>query len=564
MGKRIVVIGGAACGPKAAARSRRRDPEAEITIVEQGGQVSVGRCGLPYYVGGRVREIKELCSTPAGVVRDPAFFEAVKNIRVLVQTRAEKIDRENRLVHTTHIPTGKHDTLPYDKLVLSTGSRPIRPGIPGIELQNVHTLWSLEDAARIREAASSGKTRRIVVVGAGLIGLETTEVLLEADFPQRKPEVTLIEAMPHIAPGFLDEEMAALVVKHLETKGLSVRAGEMVESLEGDDSGSVRRVITSRGAYPADLVIMAVGVRPNVDLAREAGLAIGRTGAIAVNQHLETSDPDIYAGGDCVENINMVNGKPVYTPQGSVANRHGRVIGNNLTGMRDYFPGVLGTVIFKIFDFTVGRTGLSEFQAYDSGYQTATVIVSGADHAHFYPESGSVIIKLIVHIPTRRILGAQLVGEGDVNKRLDALAVATSMQATVDQLAEFDLAYAPPYNTAMDVLHHAANTMRNKLAGIAKTCTPAELKSQLANGNGVMILDVRTPAERRERPSPYEGAVHIPLGSLRTNLDNLPAEKTIISFCQASMRAWEAQRILESKGFTNVRFLEGGLAAWPY
>lgn len=564
MGKRIVVIGGAACGPKAAARARRRDPEAEITIVERGEQVSVGRCGLPYFVGGKVQEIQELFSTPAGVLRDAAFFDAVKNIRVLVRTQVEKIDRANRLVHITHLPTGKRDSLPYDKLVLSTGSRPTLPRIPGVDLKNVHTLWSPEDATCIREAALSGRSHHIVVVGAGLIGLETTEVLLEADYPEGKPEVTLIEAMPHIAPAFLDEEMAALVAKYLETKGLSVRAGEMVKSLEGDASGAVRRVVTTRGTYPADLVIMAIGVEPNIDLARESGLIIGRTGAIKVNRHLETSDPDIYAGGDCVENINMVNGRPVYTPQGSVANRHGRVIGNNLTGMRDSFPGVLGTVIFKIFDFTVGRTGLSEYQAYDSGYQTATVIVSGADHAHFYPGSGSVIVKLIVHIPTRRILGAQLVGEGDVNKRLDTLVAAVTMQATVDQLAEFDLAYAPPYNTAMDVLHHAANTMRNKLAGIAKTYTPTELRGQLANGNGVLILDVRTPEEAKERPAPYKGAAHIPLGNLRASLDALPAEKTIIPFCQVSMRAWEAQRILESRGFMNVRFLEGGLAAWPY
>jgi rhodanese-related sulfurtransferase len=303
---------------------------------------------------------------------------------------------------------------------------------------------------------------------------------------------------------------------------------------------------------------------PNVDLARESGLTIGVTGAITVNQFLETSDPDIYAGGDCVENISLINGRPVYTPQGSVANRHGRVIGNNLTGLRDVFPGVLGTVIFKVFDFTVGRTGLTEAQARDSGYQVETAIVSGADHAHFYPGSASVIVKLIVHVPTCRILGAQLVGEGDVNKRLDALVVAATLRATVDQAANFDLAYAPPYNTAMDILHHAANTMRNKLAGLARTVTPAELKDRLADGDNLVVLDVRTQSEFEAQPAPYQGVTHIPLGQLRNNAGALSGDKPIISYCQVSLRAWEAQRILEAEGLSNVRFLEGGLAAWPY
>ncbi|MEW6192864.1 MAG: FAD-dependent oxidoreductase [Bacillota bacterium] len=564
MGQRILIIGGTTCGTKAAARIRRRDPEAEITIVEQSDHVSTGRCGIPYYVGGKVAEIQELISSPAGIVRDPDFFQKVKNVRVLTRTRAERIDRGAKQVHVHDLSTGRYDTLSYDKLVLATGARPARLKVPGADLKNVHTLWSLDDARAIRERLFSGQTRHAVVIGAGLIGLEAAEVLLEADLPGEKPVVTVIEAMQHIAPVFLDDEMASLVTKHLEHKGLKIRTGELVERLEGDEAGSVREVVTTRGAYPADLVITAVGLVPNVDLARDAGLVIGTTGAIAVNHYLQTSDPDIYAGGDCVENVNLVNGRPIYTPQGSVANRHGRVIGNNITGLREAFPGVLGTVIFKIFDFTVGRTGLTESQARDSGYPVETVIVSGSDRAHFYPGAGAVIVKLVVDVPSRKILGAQLVGEGDVNKRLDVLVAAITMGATVDHLAHFDLAYAPPYNTAMDVLHHAANTMRNKLAGEAKTLTPAELRQRLENGDNVLVLDVRTPAEAEKRPAPYDGTAHIPLGRLRAEAATLPAAQMIVPFCQISLRAWEAQRILEEQGFTNVRFLEGGLAAWPY
>lgn len=564
MGQRIVIIGGTTCGTKAAARIRRRDPQAEITIVEQSEKVSVGRCGIPYYVGGKVDRIEDLVSSPAGIVRNPEYFNKVKNIRVLLCTRAESIDRAARQVHVQDLHTGSRDRLPYDKLVVATGSRPAQLKIPGSDLKNVHTMWSLADAKTIREKTFSGEVRNIVVVGAGLIGLEAAEVLLEADMPGGRPKVTIIEAMQHIAPIFLDDELASLATKHLEDKGLAVRTGELVERLEGDDTGTVRQVVTNRGTYPAELVISAVGLVPNVDLARDAGLSIGTTGAIVVNRYLETSDPNIYAGGDCVENINLVNGRPIYTPQGSVANRHGRVIGNNITGMREAFPGVLGTVIFKIFDFTIGRTGLTESQARETGYPVQTALVSGADRAHFYPGTGSVVVKLVVDAPSRKILGAQLVGEGEVNKRLDVLVGAITMGATVDDLANFDLAYAPPYNTAMDVLHHAANMMRNKLAGEAKTVTPAELQKRLANGDNLLVLDVRTPGEAEERPAPYAGAIHVPLGELRSYAGNLPAGKMVVPFCQISIRAWEAQRILEERGFQNVAFLEGGLAAWPY
>ncbi|MEW6447507.1 MAG: FAD-dependent oxidoreductase [Bacillota bacterium] len=565
MGQRIVIIGGTTCGTKAAARIRRRDPQAEITIIEQSENVSVGRCGIPYYVGGKVNKIEELFSSPAGIIRDPEFFNKVKNIRVLTCTRAEGIDRAARQVHFHDLRTGSRYALPYDKLVLATGARPAPLKVPGAGLKNVHTMWSLEDARTIREKAFSGKVKNVVVIGAGLIGLEAAEVLLEADIPGAKLTVTLIEAMQHIAPIFLDDEMASLAAKHLRDKGLVIRTGEMVQRLEGDDAGSVRQVVTTRGTYPAELVISAVGLVPNVDLARDAGLSIGTTGAITVNQYLQTSDPDIYAGGDCVENVNLVNGRPIYTPQGSVANRHGRVIGNNITGMREAFPGVLGTVIFKIFDLTIGRTGLTESQARETGYPVETVLVSGADRAHFYPGTGSVVVKLVVDAPSRKILGAQLLGEGEVNKRLDVLVGAITMGATVDHLANFDLAYAPPYNTAMDVLHHAANTMRNKLTGEAKTLTPAELKKRIAEGdNNLLVLDVRTPGEAEEHPAPYDGVTHIPLGKLRAEAGTLPSEKMVVPFCQISIRAWEAQRILEEQGFRNVAFLEGGLAAWPY
>ncbi|MGB9860016.1 MAG: FAD-dependent oxidoreductase [Moorellaceae bacterium] len=565
MRRKIVIIGGVATGPKAAARARRLDPQAEITLVEQGSYLSYAGCGLPYYIGGLVKDRRELMSTAAGVVRDAAFFKGVKNINVLTRTRALAIDRRAKEVQVMDLETGETRSLPYDKLVLATGSTPVRPPIPGLDLGRVYTLGSMEEAVAIREALSSGQVDKAVIIGGGLIGLEMAEALhMAAQSHGRDLRVTLVEALPQLVSAQLDADMAALVAQHLRAKGVELHLGCKVLRLEGDEEGRVRAVVTEQGELPADLVIVAVGVRPNTALARDAGLSLGVTGGIVVNQYLETDDPDILAGGDCVENLHILTGRPVYLPLGSTANRHGRVLGANVTGGRERFPGVLGTAIFKVFDYHVGRTGLSEKEARDNGYEVETIICPNPDRAHYYPGSKPIIIKMVANKANRRLLGVQIVGPGEVAKRVDVAVAAITMGATVDQVANLDLAYAPPYSTALDPLTHAANALRNKLDGLARSVSPLEVKRRLERGEDFILLDVRTPAEVEEVRLPYPQVRHLPLGKLRQEAGSLPQDKDIIAFCKISLRGYEAQVILNGLGFQRVCFMEGGLAAWPF
>jgi len=558
MGKNVVIIGGVAAGPKAAARIKRCDPGVNVTVVEQGTYLSYAGCGLPFYVGGMVKKEEELMATPVGAVRNPAFFKAVKDVDFLTRTRAEKIDRENKKIIATNLDTGETLELPYDNLVLATGSSPARPPVPGIELDGVLTLSTPPEATAIRELVEQKNARNIVVIGAGLIGLELAETLgVKEDL-----NVSVVEVMDQVLPSLLDKDMALLVGKHMRQKGINLLTSTKVERLEGD--GAVQKVVTDRGELPAELVVLATGVKPNVELAREAGLELGTTGAIKVNERMQTSDPDIFAGGDCVENVNLITGKPVYTPMGSVANRHGRIIGDNICGGDDRFPGVLGTAIVKVFQFNVGRTGLSAAEAEKLGFQVESFICPAPDRAHFYPGSNPVIIKLVADKSGRKLLGAQIVGPGVVDKRLDVVVAALNMQATVDQLAVFDLAYAPPYATALDALTHTANSLRNKLDGLAKSLNPLEVKEKMSAGENFVFLDVRSPQEFHEARLPYDNVKFIPLGKLRERAGELPKDRPIIVFCKVSMRGYEAQRILEGMGFDNVTFMEGGIATWAF
>lgn len=556
---RIVIVGGVATGSKAAARARRRDPHAEITIVERGRRLSYAGCGMPYYVQGQVHEFHDLMSTPAGVIRDAAFFQNVKDIRVLNQTLAEKVDRLRKTVSVVHVVTGKRDELPYDKLVLATGGVPVEPRIEGADLKHVFRLNLPDDALAIRKAVECGAVKRAVLIGGGLIGLETAEALVA-----RGIKVTLVEMLDQLLPAMLDREVATFLEKYLRGRSLEIRLGEKVTRIEGGPEGSVARVHTTTGAIEAEMALIAIGIRPNVQLARDAGLALGPTGAIAVNEQLQTSDPDIYAGGDCVECTHRLTRQKVFVPLGSTANKHGRVIGDNITGGRSVFPGIVGTTVFKVFDFNLARTGLTETQARQLGHDVATALVPGPDRAHYYPTAATLLLKLVADGKDGRLLGAQALGAGDAVKRIDVLATALTFGATLDHLPDLDLGYAPPYSTAVDPLAHAANVLRNKRDGLTRAIAPRELKARLDAGEALVLLDVRTPAERDQTQLQDPRVVWIPLGQLRKRLTELPKDRAIVCFCKVSQRGYEAQRILDGAGFANVSFLDGGLVAWPY
>ena len=549
---RVLIVGGVAAGPKVASKIIRLMPDAEVAVVEKGKLLSYAGCGLPYYVSGVVKEQAELMSTPVGVVRDPVFFQNVKNVQVKNQTEATEIDRSGRRLRVRAVVDGRESWLGYDKLVLATGGCPVVPPVGGVELGNVFTLHGIHDAEGIKAVLAEGKAQDVVIVGGGLIGVEVTEALV-----QMGCRVTIVEMLRQTL-GMFDWEMARLVEQHMESHGVKVLTDTKVERFEGN--GQVAAVVTDRGTLPADMVILGVGVRPNVKLAREAGLAIGSTGAIKVDERMRTSDPDIYAAGDCVESVHLVTGQPCYVPLGSTANKQGRVAAVNVCGGNENFPGVLGSTVCKIFDHCVARTGLTEAAARKAGYEVTTVLAPAPDKAHYMPTAKPLLLKLVVDSKTRRLLGAQAVGPGAGDKRIDVAAMAITAGMTVDQLANADLCYAPPYAPAMDNIITAANVARNKLDGHMVGVSSEEVHRMLKQKKDFVFLDVRSQGEYDQVRLP--GSTLIPLGALRGRLGELPKDKEIVTFCKISLRGYEAALILKAAGSKNVRVMDGGVAMW--
>ncbi|MFW6154237.1 MAG: FAD-dependent oxidoreductase [Planctomycetota bacterium] len=551
---KVVIVGGVAAGPKVASKIIRLLPRADVTIVEKGEFLSYAGCGLPYYVSGVVKHQADLMSTPAGALRDAVFFHRVKNIKILSRTAAVGIDRGARMVRVRDLGSGAESTLSYDKLVLTTGATPLRLDLPGSDLGNIFTLHGVHDAEGIKAALAANKAQDAVIVGGGLLGIQMTEALTDAG-----ARLTVVELQPRTLR-ILDADMAQRVEGHLKSKGVKVLTGTRVLSFEGD--GRVETVVTDRGRLPADLVILALGVRPNVALAAEAGLELGGTGAVKVDEHMRTSDPDIYAAGDCVECTDLMTARPCYVPLGSTANKQGRAAAVNVCGGDDTFPGVLGSTILKVFGYCVARTGLTETAARQAGHDVTVALTAAPDRASFMADARLLILKLVVDSDTRRLLGAQATGPGAGDKRIDAAAVAIAAGMTVDQVANADLCYAPSYSDAMDNLITVANVARNKLDGLVVGISAAEVHVMRRSKAEFVFLDVRSPHEHEEVRLPDSRL--IPLGALRGRLHELPADTLIVTVCDIGIRAYEAALILKDAGFRDVRMLDGGLAMWPY
>ncbi|HJX30264.1 MAG TPA: FAD-dependent oxidoreductase, partial [Thermodesulfobacteriota bacterium] len=500
-----------------------------------------------------------LLSTPIGVLRDENFFRNVKRVTVYTKTKAEEIDRADKIVRTVHIETGEKKEFPYDKLILALGGISVIPPLEGINLHNIFRLRTIEDGLAIKKYLSQGKVSKAVIVGSGLIGLEMAEALHEWG-----SETSVIEMLDWVLPTVLDKDMGLILSRYLEEKGINIFTSEQVVRFEGGATEAVKKVVTNKKELAADLVLLAIGVKPNVELAQKAGLALGETGALQVNEYLQTSDSDIYAGGDCVENTHRLSGKKVYTPLGSTANKHGRIIADHITGGTSSFPGVLGTAICKVLDFHVARTGLTEHEARAQGFEVETVMCPGQDRPHYYPGWANIIIKLIADRRNGKLLGAQIVGQGDVAKRIEIVISVLSLNASVQEIATFDLAYAPPFSPAMDNIITAANVLENKLNGMAKGLSPLVVREKLERGDDFIFLDVRSPKEYEELRIDNPKVRLIPLGKLQEELKNLPKDKEIVTFCLFSLRGYEAQRMLEAHGFTKVTFMEGGIFAWPF
>lgn len=556
---KVIIIGGVACGPKTAARVKRLNADMDVTIIEKGEFLSYAGCGLPYYLSSEVNDYTELMSTPTGVIRDAIFFNKVKDVRVLNKTLAEGVDREKKIVNVRNLDSGETMGIAYDSLVLAVGASPFIPPIQGVDLKGVYSLTTVEDARNIRDMQGELSGKNVVVVGGGLIGLEAAEA-----FVKQGMNVTIVERLETVLAALIDPEIAYHVHNELKSKGVNLCLDESVEKIVGDNAGKVKSVMTEKGEFPADFVLMAIGSRPNAILAKDMGLEIGDFGAIKVDACMRTSDPNIFAGGDCVENINIVTGKPAFTPMGSVANKHGRVIADNICGKESQFKGVAGSAICKILDINVSRTGLSEQDAKKEGYDYITLLSPSPDKPHFYPDAKLIIVKLVVDKKTRRLLGAQIVGPGDVAQRIQVAVSAISNGSTVDEIGCLDLAYAPPFSPAMDNIIVCANIARNKLDGIARSLSPVEVKEKIMNNEDFIFLDVRGPDEYEMMRIEDPRVKLIPLGKLRESINELEKEKEIICFCKISLRGYEAQRILEAEGYDNVKFMDGGIVCWPY
>jgi NADPH-dependent 2,4-dienoyl-CoA reductase/sulfur reductase-like enzyme/rhodanese-related sulfurtransferase len=558
-GRKIVVIGGSAAGAKAAAKARRLDEFAEITIVQKAPDLSMASCGYPYYIGGVFDDRNLLLCTPAGVVRDATFFHKAKVITALTQTEATFINRAQKQVVCHSIKTGEEKVLNYDKLIIATGAKPNMPPIPGIDLDGVTTLLTMADTDYLRKIRDEKIVKKAVVIGGGLIGVEAVEALHLSGI-----QVTVVEMLDQVLT-FLDWDLAKLVENHIKSKGVKVLTGKGVKEFIGRNGKLTGVKLTEGDDIECGLAVMAIGVRPNADLAKEAGLDIGRFGGITVNAYMQTSDADIYAAGDCVEIPNRITGTPTFAPMGDLANLEGRVAGENvILGNTVTFPGSIHTGICKIFDYTAGSTGVSAKTAERLGLSGYTTVVNASPDKPGFMGAKIMVSKMLVD-EGQRIIGYQCVGLGDVSKQIATAAIAIQGKLTVEDLVNADLPYAPPFSLAIDHFIASAHVMQNKLKGRMTGISVKDVWEKLERGERPFLLDGRNPNEY-EQIHLGIGEKLIPIGALRSRLSELPANKNseIICFCKISLRGYEAECILRAYGYTNVQVMEGGIMAWPY
>jgi NADPH-dependent 2,4-dienoyl-CoA reductase/sulfur reductase-like enzyme/rhodanese-related sulfurtransferase len=559
MAKKIIIIGAVALGPKVASRLRRLDPDCEITIIDKDSLISYGGCGIPYYIGGDIGEIEELYSTTAHQARDPEFFRTVKGVEVLTRVEAIAIDRKNKQLKVRHLEDGTESEMPYDKLVIGTGGTPFTPPIPGADLPGVHPVSNLHHAQAIKELISKGAVGNAVVIGAGAIGVEMAEALTDL----WGVETTLVEMAPHVLPTAIDPNIALIVEKELENNEVGVKIGAQVTKILGDAENGVTGVEVSGEVIECDLVIMAVGVRPNTGFAAEAGLAVGRCGTLIVDKNLKTTDPDIYAGGDCIEVRNLVSGEQLPMPLGSLANRQGRIIASNIFGKSAQFDGTVGTFCIKVFGMGVATAGLTIHQAKAAGFDPVHSLVAQFDRAHFYPDSKFMFIQLIADRCSRRVLGVEAVGEqiDAVKARVDAVVPLLHKGMTVDDVCTLEVAYSPPFASAMDVINNAGNALDNILDGRNTPIDWPEFIDLFEKGE-ITVVDLRELVEAQPFIDKY-GAdrwLFLPQTELRERYNELPKDKDLCLFCGTGARSFECQRILNQNGFTRIQNLQGGYA----
>lgn len=524
---RILVVGGGACGASAAARCRRLNDEAEIIILEATDEISIANCGLPYYTSDVINSREKM------IVSSPMRFKNLLNIEVRLNSRVTEINRKNKTVTVN----GK-ENLSYDKLILATGASPVIPPIAGVNGNKIFTVRTLKDGDGIKDILRTGKAQNAVVIGGGFIGIEMAENFVHAGL-----NTTLVELSDQIlAP--LDKEVAAFAHNTMRKNGVELILGDGVKEFENDFI-----TLNSGKKIPYDIAILAIGVRPDVALAKSAGLEIGTLGGVKVNEYMQTSDPDIYAGGDSVEIKDFITGKNTIIPLAGPANRQGRIIADNINGFKSVYKNSQGTAVVKVFDLTIANVGNNEKQLLKNNIPYKKTFIFNNSHAGYYPDATRTLYKLLFN-EQGKILGAQAAGYEGVEKRIDVISTIMRNNGTIQEMLDSELSYAPPYGSAKDGVNILGMHADNILKGLVKPAFMEDLKDSL-------LVDVR------EKPffdaETIDGAINIPTSQMRERLNEIPKDKKIVLFCNTGFQSYVASRILLQKGYTEVFSLSGGI-----
>ena len=536
--EKIVIVGGVAAGATAAAKARRISPDAQITMIEAGPDISFANCGLPYYIGGDIKSRSKL------ILQSPESFKEQYNVEVRIQTTVSSINRNEHTLQTVDTLTGESKTVEYTKLILAQGGRPIKPTLPGADQSHVFTLWTLEDMDKIALHIEKNNPKNAVVVGGGFIGLEMVEALTK-----RGLKVNVVEMTPHVM-AIMEPETAGFIENELLSYGVGIHTGAGVTEI------LAKSVTLDNGnALDADMVLLSIGVRPTLQLAKDAGLEMGEAGGLLVNDRLQTSDADIFAAGDMVEIEHRVNGKKVRIPLAGPANRQGRIAAENALGGNHTYKGALGTSVVRVFEAVAGITGLSLKQARAMGLDADAVVVHKEHHTSYMPGAETVSVLMVYDKKTGIVLGGQTAGYKGADKRLDVIATAAAAKLSVNDLADIDFAYSPPIGTANDAMNMAAFTAENKMSGYSPSVTATELDS-FVETNSPIFIDVRDVFAFNK--SHVENALHIPLELLTQQLKSIPTGRSLIVYDETGKKGHQALRTLVGAGFSDVTNVSGG------
>lgn len=533
---KVVVLGGVAAGTKAAAKLMRQNQEMEVVIINKGADISYAGCGLPYYVGHVIENEDQL------IVNSPAAFEKLTQVQVKTNNEAVKVDTVNKNVTAKDLLTGEEREYAYDKLVIATGARPLVPELEGIDHERIFYMRTPQDAVRLRKLIDEGAYKKAVVVGAGYIGLEIAENLKANGIRS-----FVLDMMPHVLPGF-DADMADLIERKLTEQQVPVVTGVEVTGFEPD--GESLKVLTSKRAYKADFVVMSAGIRPNTEFLQDTPIEMFK-GVILTDASGMTNVAGVYAAGDCAMVRNAITGKPAWSPMGSTANIVGRDVALNISGIERKHAGVLGTAVCKLPGMNVGRTGLTEEQAAKEGFDVVSVVTAEDDKAHYMPGAAGFITKMIADRKSMRLLGIQVIGQGNVDKMVDIAVTGISLKATLMQLADMDLSYAPPFSTAIHPLAHTLNVLMNKIDGTMESFTPGEYLDGEADDYRV-IDTCKVPS--------IEGAIYVNLTDVTGVIPGVEVDEKLLLVCNRGRKAYLLQNRMKAAGYKNTRVLEGGIA----